>query len=109
MTDHLEHYGVKGMRWGVRKARTGLIEGKTKRLDRVASGQGSLRDVGVTALGMSAYQVARAGGFKKAADRKSTSLKGQHERLATGQAKVTDVLKAYGTVSALDLARALKD
>ena len=110
----LAHYGVKGMRWGVRKARTGLIETKTKRLDRVASGTGTFRQKAVTAAGLSAQEIGRAGGFRKgtlkrAAANKSSDLKAQSERLASGKAKASDILKAYGTVTLTDIARSTRD
>ena len=49
----LNHYGVKGMHWGVRKARTGDLNIRASRLERVAAGKGSLVDKAITLSGSS--------------------------------------------------------
>jgi hypothetical protein len=105
-SDELTHYGVKGMRWGVRKARTGDLNVRASRLERVASGKGSLVDKAVTLGGSTAFNLARSRGLKNEAARRAKNYRGQIERLSTGKAKVTDILKAYGTVSVYSLAAA---
>jgi hypothetical protein len=105
----LEHHGVKGMHWGVRKARTGNIDQETARLDRVAKGGGSLRDKAVALNSAKLTKVVRKGGLKSEAARNSADLKAQKQRLATGKATMSDVLKAYGSVSVIDVVRSMKD
>lgn len=100
--DELAHYGVKGMRWGVRKARTGDLNAKASRHERVAAGKGSLTDKAVTLGGSSLYNLARRG-LKGEAARRGRNERAQIERLATGKAKATDILRAYGTVSVYSL------
>lgn len=108
MGKELTHYGVKGMKWGVRKARTGQLNTRASRNERVASGKGSLGDKVVTLAGSSTARLVTSGGLKKEAARRAKNKRAEIERLATGKAKVTDILKSYGTVSALDLAVAAR-
>lgn len=104
MSEELTHYGVKGMKWGVRKARTGRLNVRASRLERVASGKGSFRDKAVTVGGTSAYRAVKArGSLKKEAARRAENLRGQEKRLATGKAKTMDLLKAYGTTTVIGL------
>lgn len=109
--EDLAHYGVKGMHWGVRKGRTGDIAIATKALDRVAKGKGTALDK-VAAVGhtptLRTGNLLRKGGLANEAARKSKDLKAQSRRLATGKAKVSDVLKAYGTVSLTSVVRSMK-
>uniref|UniRef100_A0AAU7GX65 Uncharacterized protein n=1 Tax=Streptomyces phage Scarif TaxID=3158858 RepID=A0AAU7GX65_9CAUD len=106
MGNELIHYGVKGMKWGVRKARTGQLDARASRNERVAAGKGSLVDKAVTLGGSSALRLGMSGGLKNEAARRAKNKRAEIKRLATGKAKVTDILKAYGTVSAADLGRA---
>lgn len=107
--EDLAHYGVKGMHWGVQKARTGDVARETAVLDRVASGKGSALDKVHALAGSSALRLVKSGGLKNESARRSESLKAHSERLATGHAKVSDILAAYGTVSLLSLVRSVKD
>ncbi len=94
----LVHYGVKGMKWGVRKAYTGRLNVRASRAERVASGKGTLRDKAVTLGGMTPYGAIKSrGSLKKDAARRAKNLRAQEKRLATGKAKTADLLKAYGT------------
>lgn len=107
--EDLAHHGVKGMHWGVRKARTGNIDRETSRLDRVAKGGGSVRDKVVALNSAKLTKVVRRGGLRSEAARNSKDLKAQRERLATGKATMKDVLKAYGSVSVVDVIRSTRD
>jgi hypothetical protein len=104
--DALSHHGVKGMKWGVKKARTSQLADRAARNERVAAGKGSLRDHLVTFGGSSAANMIRSGGYKKEAARRGANKRAEIQRLASGKTRVTDVLKAYGTVRAVDLGRA---
>lgn len=99
----LTHYGVKGMRWGVKKARTGQLNGRAARNERVASGKSSLLDKAVTLGGSSTARLITSGGLKKEAARRAASKRAQIERLSTGKSKATDILRAYGTTSLLEI------
>lgn len=107
--DELAHYGVKGMKWGARKARTGDLHVRASRNERVASGKGSLLDKAVTLGGSNTVRLVTSRGFKNEAARRGENKRAQIERLATGKATVLDVMKAYGTVSVTSLARATRD
>jgi hypothetical protein len=99
----LNHYGVKGMHWGVRKARTGDLNIRASRLERVAAGKGSLVDKAITLSGSSVRNMQKSGGFRKEAARRAADKRAQIERLSTGKAKTSDILRAYGTVSVSSL------
>ena len=121
----LFHYGTKGMKWGVRKARTGQVETitnriakKTDHLDRVARGTGSKKDKAVAIGNTQVYRLPRTltkKGLASEAERTSEryknysdELKAHSKRLSTGQATVKDVLRAYGSVTPVDIARSIK-
>lgn len=106
MGKELAHYGVKGMKWGVRKARTGDLNVRASRLERVAAGKGSVRDKVVSLGGSSLHNLAVNRGLKNESRRRAANYRAQEKRLATGKAKALDVLKAYGTVSVYGLAGA---
>jgi len=106
---NLSHHGVKGMHWGVRKARTGNIDQETARLDRVANGGGSIRDKALALNRSKIPKLVRRGGLQSEAARNSADLKRQRERLATGNATMSDLLKAYGSVSLVDIIKSRHD
>lgn len=104
MGNELTHYGVKGMKWGVRKQRTGRLNVRASRLERVASGKGSVRDKATTIAGTTVYGAVKSrGSLKKDAARRAENLRGQERRLATGKTKTTDLLKAYGSTTIVGL------
>lgn len=104
--ESLSHHGVKGMKWGVKKARTSQLATRAARNERVASGKSSFRDKARTLAGTSTYRLIKSGGLKKEAARRGANKRAEIKRLASGKAKVTDILKAYGSVNAVDLVRA---
>lgn len=105
MGNELIHYGVKGMKWGVRKAHTGTLNKGASRLERVASGKGSLRDKIGAAGTSSVYGLAKRG-LKGNSAFRAEKLRAEEKRLATGKAKVRDVLRAYGSANLVTLALA---
>lgn len=107
--EELAHYGVKGMHWGVRKARTGDIQVTTNVLDRVASGNGSVRDKTFAAITARPKNLIKGRGIKGEAANRSAELKAHANRLATGKATAKDVLRAYGNASLISIVRSLKD
>ena len=67
--DFLEHYGVKGMKWGQRK------QSQADSLRRVSQGKGSKGDTTKAVAGMKTGEFIRGGGsFKKAAGKKADRI-----------------------------------
>lgn len=89
--DFLEHYGVKGMRWGVRKKETGqnfVTRGIQKRVDRtqkIADGTATKRDKVVSALDTTIVT-------KKGAARSLRRLKAFQKQVEDGDARVQNML-----------------
>lgn len=87
----LEHFGVKGMRWGVRR------ENRIARLERVGSGKASRADkVRVGLTDTTSAGVIRRGGFRKAAAGKAANMRIRDARVANGHATVMDHLARHG-------------
>lgn len=108
----LAHYGVKGMHWGVQKAHTGDLVKPIARLNRVADGKSSLLDKARVVSDTAVYRaptLLRKGGLKKEAARRSGIVTAHRDRIANGQASVTDLLKAYGSANLISIARSIKD
>lgn len=111
--DYLEHYGVKGMRWGRRKGslssrvKQANIEKKTAAIgqrERVLSGNSSLKDkVGVAAT-LNLPGILRNKGVKNAIAKDLARDKASLSRLESGKATFLDKVDATMNVSVLDLA-----
>lgn len=110
--DYLEHYGVKGMKWGRRKgslssrARQVGVEKKTKGIEsreRVLSGKSSIRDKIAAGSTLSAAKVLRNKGVKNAIAKDLARDKATRSRLQSGQATTRDKLQVAMNVSILDL------
>jgi hypothetical protein len=89
--EYLEHFGVKGMRWGVRRQR------RLERLQRVGAGRGSGRDNAIVGLTeVSAVSLGRGGGLRGAARNRAAELQSRRDRIETGQATARDLLMLRG-------------
>lgn len=87
----LAHFGVKGMKWGVRRQQ------RLDRLNRVAEGKGSFRDKAKVLLTeTSQASLARNHGLKGAARARAQGLDARKKRIEAGQAKVSDLLALHG-------------
>ena len=95
--DFLEHMGVKGMKWGVRRQR------RNNAIARVGQGSGGKLDKARALSRTSLYDIARGGGLKGGAKRKSDRFTAREERMANGKTKVTDLLVTYGSFRYTDL------
>lgn len=90
--DFLEHFGVKGMKWGVRQQ---------KRLDmtkRVAEGKGSLGDRVRVAGAQSMISNIRGKNLKGAAARQVKDLENLKRRMDLGRTTTGDYLNRMGTI-----------
>ena len=86
--DFLAHYGVKGMKWGVRK------QSQADSLRRVSTGSASTKDKIRSVGGMSTLDVARGGGsIKRAAAKKADRIEGKISKNDAKRAK-QDAAKA---------------
>jgi len=102
-SDEIKHYGVKGMKWGVRKARTGDLNVRATRQETIAKGEGTKLQKTVAALNTPFSKLVQKDGVKKHAADRAKALRDEEERLATGKAKVSDILKAYGSANVYSL------
>jgi len=102
---YLEHFGVKGMQWGVRRQR------REARLRNVARGKVGLAGKAAPVLGYLGGVAPRLGpidlikgrGIRGAAQRKSIREAARSKRFKSGKAKVGDYLVRYGTLRPSDL------
>lgn len=113
--EYLEHFGTKGMKWGVRKDSSGLkgrarsaasekLNNRITANKALASGKGKFRDYqsegfhrGIGALS------------KKASAKTATKLEARKKRLETGKATTIDIVRTYGNLGLVDLAISVKD
>lgn len=113
--EFLEHYGKKGMKWGVRKSRGILDSNQAKRqkqadrLKRVGNKNSNLRDKGVAALTTGTHHVVLAGGARKGAARKGQKLQEHIDRVEKGEVKVKDILRIAGSTSYRTVYRGLRE
>lgn len=95
--DFLEHQGVKGMKWGVRRDR------RVVRLSRAGVKGGSklskIRNIG----NIGPVDFVKGRGLTGAAKRKSTRQKQRNKRIRQGKATARDRLAFYGGTRAQDL------
>lgn len=89
--DFLAHYGVKGMKWGVRSQK------RLDRLNRVASGTASRREkTQVMLTETSEVSRIRNKGLEGAAKTRADQLKARKERIQKGEGTVRDLLALHG-------------
>jgi len=96
----LEHAGVKGMKWGVRRERRRQV---------YARGAIKVRDGGSraskirTAVKLGPVDFVRGRGIVGGANRKAIRVKGQLDRFDKGHATTMDLVKRYGSTRVSDL------
>lgn len=90
----VEHYGRKGMRWGIRKNYADKQSNLADRLDRVASGKATAADRLLVTPS------------KKIAARQSEKIRDQVSRIERGEATVRDMLSIYGSMNIVDVINA---
>lgn len=89
--EFLEHFGTKGMKWGVRKER------RLDRAKRVASGNAGRADVARFIMtDTSKASVKRNKGIQGAAASRVRELEGRKARIEMGRATVKDYLALHG-------------
>lgn len=105
----IAHFGVKGMKWGVRKTYNQRQGARVARLDRVASGTGSRGDKIRALAETSAAELVVNKGLKNTARKHSDATKAHLIRINTGKAKTLDLVQMYGSMSVGDLINAGRD
>lgn len=115
----LAHYGVKGMKWGVRRSTPGVSRVKGAALDRnqrrtakfkrVAEGRGTIGDKVYALNRINSGQLIVNRGLKGAANKKVADLENQRDRILTGKTTVRDKLGTALTLKATDLLVSVTD
>ena len=103
--DFLEHYGVRGMQWGVRRNR------RTSRLSTAAKSNSSVASrVRALGLGLTGVRgrvgpvdLIKGGGIRGGAKRKVARERAREKRRVAGQASVKDTLIRVGSTRVSDL------
>ena len=110
--DFIEHFGVKGMKWGVRrnKSKSGVSRLRGAVLDRNqratqkqirrSKGKGTLSDRAAQATLKMSVGEKRA---KEYRDFRLSYLKDQRKRISEGETSVLDKLQTYSTINVTDL------
>lgn len=100
----LAHYGVKGMKWGVRKGYAERKRASAAQSIRVGQGKGSLIDKAyVHGFKTPLVQVVSSGGFKKAALVTGQRERAHANRVEKGSKKVYDLMRLYSDVRLSDI------
>jgi hypothetical protein len=91
---YFEHHGVKGMRWGERRAtrKTARVQGRIDRTKRIAKGTASTRD-----------RVLGSAFTKKGANRQLQRFANQQAKLKEGNYRVTKALHRMQGIKVNDL------
>lgn len=103
--DDLAHFGVKGMKWGVKKAYTNRVTKQTGFYGRVAEGTGGKRDKVKAALYTPVPDMLKGGGLKGGAKRVDDRIKGHLDRVNSGKRTLHDTLVLVGGVSLGDVVK----
>jgi hypothetical protein len=98
VSDFLEHHGVKGMKWGVRRNR------RNEQLFKRASEKGASLATKVRAGSRTGLiDLARGKGFRGAANIKYNRMTARTERMKAGQATVRDRIVHIGSTRVGDI------
>lgn len=89
----LAHYGVAGMKWGVKRAAYVKSNKNKESLANIRDGKGTAKDRLRTGLLTT----------KKGATKRLAKAEESEKRVEAGQAKVKDLIRLYGNLSTLDL------
>lgn len=95
--EFLEHFGKKGMRWGVHQ------QTRLDASNRVAKGEAMPGDKGLVLGKQSALSLIRNKGLKGAAAKDAAKLQAMKDRVESGQASTKDMLSRYGGMQLFNL------
>lgn len=109
----LAHHGVKGMKWGVRKAYTERRSDEASTLRRFSKSPSGLsglkpsrlRDAAVVDKHIGPFTAISKGGYRPAAAAKADEYQKHVDRINRGKATTKDKLLMYGNLSLADIAK----
>jgi hypothetical protein len=104
----LLHFGVKGMKWGVKKAYIDRVSKRTSHFGRVADGTASKGDKVRTVLTTPFKDMALGGGLKGGAARVDARVKDHLDRVEKGKKNLKDTLALVSGVSVGDIVKGAK-
>jgi len=107
--EFLAHFGVRGMKWGVRKKYNERQQKIVNRDKRVAEGKGSTLDKVKAIGGSSVAELVANRGLKNTAKKHAEKRQDHLDRINNGEAKTRDLVRLYAGVSAVELLNAGRD